>query len=829
MRNAQKNQILEIIDSLRQAHEEIGKALQKKGSDPAQGQIISRMLGECQETAVLVGESIEKTEGEEHITVSYLEEYCELLFRIHEEISGGDYRENKIGKSLRKQLIKIENSVKNDIDVRKEVAFFPYKASMWDSLESVYLAAREDPDCDAYCVPIPYYDLRPDHSFGEMHYEGGVNADGTPMMYPKNIEITDWQEYNFEERRPDVIYIHNGYDNWNLVTSVHPRFYAKNLKEYTDKLVYIPYFVLSEIEPDDQAAIDGMKHFCFMPGTIYADRVVVQSEKMRQIYINEYIKAAKETGLFGEHTDRKFQERKFLGTGSPKIDKVLRTKKEDLEIPEEWLRIIEKPDGSWKKIVFYNTSVSALLQHNEKMLQKMESVFEIFRENQNEVALLWRPHPLIRATIESMRPQLWEGYKAIKDKYIEESWGIYDDTPDVDRAVIMSDAYYGDSSSVVRLCQMIEMPVMLQDMDNSMFVDSAFFVDGEDFWLLTSCTDVLLHFSLRNMTLIEYFMIPVQHLQKYVHYRMENTKEGIYILPHLGNNIFYFNKYTKSLKEIALPPLEERFVQKRKIRISAFWNGELSLLGYDIPFVYFLNEDSGKIVADQTYLDIFQAAGAKKRGTIFSHCSYQDKNKLYVPLIGQAFIVSINLDERSFHCFRVTEKDEIRICTIDKYEGDETFLLTTYEDEKIIWSPKDGVRELQKIGLLNERESYLRAFHIGDKNYYIPANEQKIYVEQGKEIREIPYECAPNTKYPEHAAAQYGEVYLNKSEIYFQTRSGELFVLDTEIDEIHTLEFHVSSDKLLEIKREILRAREIPSRVMEQSCFCLKDYLKRII
>lgn len=70
-----------------------------------------------------------------------------------------------------------------------------------------------------------------------------------------------------------------------------------------------------------------MKHFCFTPGTIYADQVIVQSENMRQIYINEYIKAAKEAGLSGEHTDRKFLKKKFLGTGSPKIDKILNMKK----------------------------------------------------------------------------------------------------------------------------------------------------------------------------------------------------------------------------------------------------------------------------------------------------------------------------------------------------------------------------------------------------------------------------------------------------------------------------------------------------------------------
>ena len=88
-----------------------------------------------------------------------------------------------------------------DIPVRKEVVFFPYKASMWDSLESVYLAAKEDPECDAYCVPIPYYVRNPDRSLGQMHYEGNE--------YPKNIEVIDWQSWAGGERKPDVIYIHN--------------------------------------------------------------------------------------------------------------------------------------------------------------------------------------------------------------------------------------------------------------------------------------------------------------------------------------------------------------------------------------------------------------------------------------------------------------------------------------------------------------------------------------------------------------------------------------------------------------------------------------------
>lgn len=448
-----KKTILSIVDSLEKINDSVIRNLDSGV------QVSMETLVDCQDSAIAVGNEIEQqygAAGEE--TVHLLEAYCENLYQMSSK-SEDFVSCRKLGKKIQKQLVQIRNHIKYDLpDDKREIVFLPYKASMWDSLESVWRAADADPDCDAYVIPIPYFDKNPDGSFREEHYEGD--------LYPKDVPVTRYDEYDLEARHPDIIYIHNPYDECNHVTSVHPYFYSKNLRNLTDKLVYIPYFILGEIEPDNQAAIDSMKHFCFTPGTIYADRVVVQSENMRQIYINEYLKAAKEMGLGGKHVDRKFLEKKFLGTGSPKIDKVLNTKKDDLEIPDEWLKIIEKPDGTWKKIVLYNTSVSALLKQSEKMLKKMESVFGIFKENKEEVALLWRPHPLIQATIESMRPQLWEGYQEIRDRYIEEGWGIYDDSAELDRAVVLSDAYYGDRSSVVQLCKKIQKPIMFQSVKN---------------------------------------------------------------------------------------------------------------------------------------------------------------------------------------------------------------------------------------------------------------------------------------------------------------------------------------------------------------------------
>lgn len=157
------------------------------------------LLADCQDGVISLGNLIEATEGEGFVTIPLLEEYCELANQLHESLAGEESVEaGKAYKLLRNQVIKIRNSVRNDINARKEVVFLPYKVSMWDSLKSVWKAACEDPDCDAYAIPIPYYDKNSDGSFREMHYEGN--------LYPKDVPVTWYKDYDFAENRQDIIF-----------------------------------------------------------------------------------------------------------------------------------------------------------------------------------------------------------------------------------------------------------------------------------------------------------------------------------------------------------------------------------------------------------------------------------------------------------------------------------------------------------------------------------------------------------------------------------------------------------------------------------------------
>ncbi len=456
-------------------HEWLRRVSEQK--DTSVHETVVSILMDCQQGAMELGLMVEEAEEQGHPLIALLEEYCEWMFRIYQLLAerNGTSQLNKVYKKLNRILAQIENSVNNDIKEHLEVVFLPYKASMWDSLESVWEAADQDELCDAYVIPVPYYDKNPDGSFRSMHYEGD--------QYPAYVSVTDYRDYDFAARRPDIVFIHNPYDKYNYVTSVEPFFYSTNLKQYTDMLVYIPYFVLGEIDPEDVDSVKSIENFCTCPGVFYSDKVIVQSENMRQIYIKVLME------MDGSDIRKNYWEQKISGLGSPKMDKVLNTKSKEADIPEEWLNVICREDGSRKKIIMYNNGVSALLRHNEYMITKIRDVLRTFKEQQEEVALLWRPHPLIEATISSLRPSLWNDYKKIVEQYQAEGWGIYDDSAELDRAILLSDGYYGDRSSVVSLYQKTEKPLMLQNVyalpenNVSLAMDNVAEYEGE-WWFL---------------------------------------------------------------------------------------------------------------------------------------------------------------------------------------------------------------------------------------------------------------------------------------------------------------------------------------------------------
>lgn len=648
MRKAQRQEILNFIDGFHDAHEEIREALRKGHASAVQN-----MLSECQEFAIKLGSTIEKLEGEGHITVSYVEEYCEALFRVFEEIQGA-YAVNKIYKILRKQLLKIENSVKNDIHVRVEVAFFPYKASMWDSLESIYLAAREDPDCDAYCVPIPYYDINPDHSFGQMHYEG--------RNYPSGIEVIDWQTYHFEERKPDVIYFHNPYDEWNLVTSVHPRYYSSNLKKYTNILVYVPYYSTTGGMAEAQS---------LLPSYLYADYIVIQSESFRKYF------------------DASLPDEKFLPFGSPKFDRVINKCKNPPAPPEEWLTKMTGKDGSQKRVIFYNTSINGMLADTENFLKKMEYVFQCFI-GRDDVCLLWRPHPLLESTFDSMRPQYRPIYDALKKAFLENNLGIYDTTPDIEDTIALCDAYIGDSgTSVTSLFGIAGKPLFILN-------DRIHSKPGEDSW--RGEIELSINFLENGRFLITQgnklcVSEPDEYKYKYFCDLSEYSVNGQYSLVYEINGKFYACPHSVcNILVIGKAGIEKTIKLDEKIKnhhlFSIAWKYDkyLLLVPINYPAVVRYDTVTGQISYFEEHIDVFVK---KKEGKNIVGGSIVYQGELYIASPVDNLVYRLHIESGEIQIIELPIKSRCGGSQLIEYRND--IWLMPYEGKVIVrWNTLTG-------------------------------------------------------------------------------------------------------------------------------------------
>ena len=319
-------------------------------------------------------------------------------------------------------LCQAHGGMQGEID-KKTIVFLPYKASMWDSLESIWLAAKEDPRCECYVVPIPYYDKDSHGRLTTYHYEGA--------QFPEYVPVTDYRDFDLASRNADIIYIHNPYDDGNHVTSVDPDYYSARLKAYTDKLVYVPYYATSGGMSEAQSLCKAY---------LSADYIIVQAEGHKDYF------------------DAGIPREKLLALGSPKFDRVVKLCENPPEVSEDW-----KDKMTGKTVYFFNTSLGGMLADTDAFLKKLRYVFDCFA-GRKDACLLWRPHPLLDETFTTARSQYKEEYERLKQNFLSADWGIYDTTPDIEKTIAMSDCYIGDAgTSVTALFGIAGKPVYLLD------------------------------------------------------------------------------------------------------------------------------------------------------------------------------------------------------------------------------------------------------------------------------------------------------------------------------------------------------------------------------
>lgn len=313
------------------------------------------------------------------------------------------------------------------IPIKLNIAFMPYKVTMWDSLASIYETASNDPDCVAKVIPIPYYEITADKTTPV--YEGN--------LFPNDLPIVSYDDYDLASEEPDIIFIHNAYDQYNDFTQVDRRFFTSNLHRYTDMLVYVPYHItgFGKLQGNAQYityAIPTMENI---------DKIVVAGQFVKD--------AAVKYGIPKE---------KVLVLGSPKMDAVYQATKNGKRIPDKWK---EKLEG---KFVFaLDTNCMYWVNHQFDGFAYIEQVFDAARMIPN-CAVIWRPHPLSRISIAHYAPQMLKQYdqlvveiKMNSPKYPNV---IFDDGPEYLSFLNASDAYVSEANSISALYTSTERPII---------------------------------------------------------------------------------------------------------------------------------------------------------------------------------------------------------------------------------------------------------------------------------------------------------------------------------------------------------------------------------
>ncbi|MBQ2283081.1 MAG: hypothetical protein II250_02765, partial [Agathobacter sp.] len=695
-----RKQLLGTIKTLKKALDEVARSIFS-----AQENIV--LLKDCQHLVEVVKHRIETLCGKNLSVIAELEK-CKELFCVAEQEQEQEHDVSSICRNILQQIDEVEKAFEQDFPDKLEVVFLPYKASMWDSLESVWMAARDDENCEAYVVPIPYYDKNPDETLGEMHYEG--------ELYPDYVPVTGFWEYDLELHHPDVVYIHNGYDQYNVITSVDPRFFTKKLKRNTECLVYIPYFVLNEINPDDKAMVKSVENFCNISGIVSADKVIVQSEKMREVYISNLL------NFYGVTPENhKMLEEKVLGLGSPKLDKVRTTTRETVDVPSEWNKLMYKPNGERKKVVFYNNGLGALLQYNEKVLEKIQSVIALFYEKKDEVTLLWRPHPHLRRTIECMRPELGKKYCKIVEDYKNLGWGIYDDTADINRAIAISDVYYGDHSSVIELFKEAGKQVMIQSpnlfKENERYTLSSECVCDTGKYLWSFHVDFNALFKIDKKDCIPQFVGSIPNepiLQERLYTDILECNGKIYMCPFYAEEIAEYDLSKKTFRKI---PFRNAGDYKIKCFKAIAIGTSVYFIPYFYPFVICYETEEEKISYIDICVDNVENTNLCMQTGYFM-CYEVYEEKLILPFAFTDSVVVINTKtNKSFIVEKIgNSQGFVGICAVE-----DNFYLGT-SDGKIVKS---------KLFLENSSSQYLEFpdnNEISNGLYPITRIEDNIYI-----------------------------------------------------------------------------------------------------
>lgn len=666
-----KKQLIHNCKFLLEVHKKIKKNLSK---------IDVNLLIECQQTAVHVGKNILEEDGYED-DVSILEQYCELVYQVNDEA---------VDKTAKKNILKnmdlfIENTKHRikSMPEKYEMLFLPYKASMWDSMESIWVSASQDTRYDVKVMPIPYIEKAENEENGIVKWEGD--------QLPPYVEITSFLNYEIDKSHPEIIIIHNPCDEYNTVASVLPKYYSYELKKHTEILAYVPYYVTGGSQADS---------FYNLPSYEHIDFIFTQNDNFKEYFHKDFNK-------------------KLVPLGSPKIDKVVGDNFK-LETIDKTLKNTDK------KVILYNTSISSLLQEREKSIDKMKYVFDCFKDRR-DVELVWRPHPLTEATINSMAKELEPKYKKLKNMFLNENIGILDKSSDVTKAVKSADAYIGEeTSSLVHLFGVQGKPIFLlenklssssnQIMENNLCFSDFIKIDKK-LWFVHNFLPALFTYDIENQKLEFVKQLPFESGNTVRSYcEIINYKEKLILIPMSSSEICVYNIKTK---EISTQEIKQ--AKYCNFMRGITYNNKLFMIPTAYDAIVEFDMEQEKVKYHSKCITKLKKITGYDGGYNFMYGVVEIENKLYLSSVQANYILEFDMDKGIYRIYEVGDKGHTYWDMV--FDG-EYFWLNPFKGKDIVrWNKETSESKVYNSypkDFKGDSECFLRFIDLDEKIIAVP-------------------------------------------------------------------------------------------------------------
>lgn len=414
------------------------------------------MLAQCQSVVIDLGNFIEQMKGEENLSakacVAALEEYCEKIFDVYNNVSLAVEREKedfqKLCAALNRAFVQMKQTVENEIIHKKLVAFLPDNPKRWKEMQALYDYYRQQENTEVCVIPLPLFakNLYGEIVAGQDEYDKNDKRG----EYPADLNIIAWHTVQMQSYEFAAIVIQNPYDAENPYLTVPPAYYAKQLQQYTDCLIYMMPQGVNDFTENDITDIYGLKYSLTVPGAMYADKILIKSGAMKELFVNHL------TAFAGKGTRAVWNEKiETIGAFTGTED--LKENREDGAQADRTGQM----QTEQKKTLLYCIGENEFFENTAAALDKVKERLDVITQYPDsfKAAVCLYPYDIAMWDIVSEQEkenivQVLKEYQ--KNKNIE---FLSEDTIDIDRMT----AYYGSPSPLI--CRFVKQhkPAMVSE------------------------------------------------------------------------------------------------------------------------------------------------------------------------------------------------------------------------------------------------------------------------------------------------------------------------------------------------------------------------------